>query len=61
VHDKRRPPRNHPIHSAAASTVVNSLVYAGQLIYEGLVAPGRFLVDLEQAIADRGMRVLGQV
>jgi len=30
---------------AIASTVVNTLVYVGQLIYQGLVALGTFLAD----------------
>ena len=46
---------------AAASTVVNSIVYVGQLIYKGLVALGTFLVNLGEAIAEWGMRALGQV
>jgi len=46
---------------AVAPTVVNSLVYVGQLIYKGLVALGTFLVDLGKAIADWGMRALGAV
>jgi hypothetical protein len=46
---------------AAASTVVNALVYVGQLIYKGLVALGTFLVNLAQAIADWGMKALGQM
>jgi len=46
---------------AATSTVVNSLVYFGQMIYKGLVALGTFLVNLAQAIADWGMKALGAV
>ncbi len=46
---------------AAATTVVNSLVYVGQLIYKGLVALGTFLVNLAEAIAEWGMRALGQL
>lgn len=44
-----------------ASTVVNTLVYVGQMIYTGLVALGTFLVNLAQAIADWGMKALGTV
>ncbi len=44
---------------AVASTVVNTLVYLGQMIYKGLVALGTFLVNLAQAIADWGMKALG--
>ena len=40
---------------------MNSLVYVGQLIYKGLVALGTFLVNLGQAIADWGMKALGQI
>jgi hypothetical protein len=46
---------------AAASTVVNTLVYVGQLIYKGLVAIGSFLANLGEAIWAWGMRVLGTV
>ena len=46
---------------AVATTVVNNLVYLGQLIYKGLVALGTFLVDLGKAIVDWGLRALGQV
>ena len=46
---------------AIASTVVNALVYVGQLVYKGLVALGTFLVNLAQAIADWGMKALGTV
>ena len=46
---------------AVATTVVNALVYVGQLIYKGLVALGTFLVNLAQAIADWGMKALGTV
>ncbi len=46
---------------AIASTVVNTLVYIGQLIYKGLVALGTFLVNLAQAIVDWGMKALGAV
>ncbi len=46
---------------AAASTVVNSLVYVGQMIYKGLVALGTFLVNLAEAIVDWGMKALGAV
>src|SRR2546427_1448851 len=44
---------------AVTSTVVNSLVYVGQLIYKGLVALGTFLTDLATAIVEWGMRSLG--
>ena len=43
---------------AAASTVVNSLLYVGQMIYKGLVALGTFLVNLGEAIVDWGMKAL---
>ena len=46
---------------AVASTVVNSLVYVGQMIYKGLVALATFLVDLGKAIVDWGMKALGAV
>ncbi len=46
---------------AIASTVVNTLLYVGQMIYKGLVALGTFLVNLAQAIADWGMKALGAV
>ncbi len=46
---------------AVASTVVNTLVVVGQMIYQGLVALGTFLVNLAEAIADWGMRALGAV
>ncbi len=46
---------------AIASTVVNTLIYVGQLVYKGLVALGTFLVNLAQAIADWGMKALGTV
>jgi hypothetical protein len=46
---------------SAATTLVNALVYVGQLIYKGLVALGTFLVDLAQAIAEWGMKALGAV
>ena len=46
---------------AIASTVVNTLISVGQMIYKGLVALGTFLVNLAQAIADWGMRALGAV
>jgi len=42
---------------AAASTVVNSLVVAGQMVYKGLVALGTFLVNLAEAIADLRRRL----
>jgi len=45
----------------AASTVVNSLVVVGQMIYKGLVALGTFLVNLAEAIVDWGMKALGAV
>ncbi len=38
---------------AAASTVVNSLVSVGPMVYKGLVALGTFLVNLAEAIAAR--------
>ncbi len=46
---------------AVASTVVNSLVVVGQMIYKGLVALGTFLVNLAEAIVDWGMKALGAV
>src|SRR2546426_216721 len=46
---------------AVTSTVVNSLVYVGQLIYKGLVALGTFLTDLATAIVEWGMRSLGSL
>jgi len=46
---------------AAASTVVNSLLVVGPMIYKGLVALGTFLVNLAEAIVDWGMRALGAV
>jgi hypothetical protein len=46
---------------AIPSTVVNSIVYVGQLIHKGLVALGTFLVNLAQAIGDWGLRMLGAV
>ncbi len=44
---------------AVATTLLNSLVYVGQLIYGGLIAIGSFLSDLGQAIYNWGMHALG--
>lgn len=46
---------------AAMTTVVNTLVYMGQLIYKGLVALATFIADLAQAIVDWGMKFAGAV
>ncbi len=46
---------------AVATTVANTLVYVGQLVYKGLVALGTFLVNLAEAIADWGMKAVGAV
>ena len=40
---------------------VNVLVQLGQMFYDGLVALGTFLVNLAEAIADWGMKQLGQL
>lgn len=47
--------------NAAATQAVNVLLVAGQLIYEGLVAMGTFLVDLGQAVWAWGMQAAGEV
>ncbi|MFQ5838741.1 MAG: Ig-like domain-containing protein [Thermoplasmata archaeon] len=46
---------------AVATTLVNVLLEAGQLIYDGLVALGTFLVNLGEAIWEWGMQVAGEV
>ncbi|SRR6266487_848862 len=46
---------------AAESAIVNSLVQLGQMINDGLVAIGTFLVNLAEAIADWEMKALGAV
>ncbi len=43
------------------STVVNALIYVGQLIYKGFVALVTFLADLAQAIWEWGIKALGTV
>jgi hypothetical protein len=46
---------------AVVSTVVNGLVFVGQLVYKGLVALATFLVNLGEAVVEWGMRVLGEM
>ncbi|MFQ6672643.1 MAG: hypothetical protein ACE5KY_05030, partial [Candidatus Tectimicrobiota bacterium] len=46
---------------AAATTLVNALLEVGQLLYDGLVAVGTFLVNVGEAIWNWGMRAAGEV
>ncbi|MEE9237450.1 MAG: hypothetical protein V3U52_06655 [Thermoplasmata archaeon] len=45
---------------ATATTIVNALITAGQLIYGGLVAIGEFFVALGEAIVEWGMGLIFQ-
>lgn len=45
--------------TGAVTTLVNAIVYIGQLLYKGLIAIAGFFVALGEAIADWGMRLVG--